>query len=105
MKVFLHLLVLGAVGFGSTATLASPTDQTVHAETEDEVLARVLHELEAIDHLIVDASNRADEGAVSQLDYPALRHDLRTIRLGIEEFLLVPRNRIRAIPPLRGVYR
>lgn len=110
IKVLLNLLLVGALSFGGTSSLASPADPAPadpapQAETENEVLARILHELEAIDELVVDASNRADTGAVSQMDYPALRHDLRTIRLGIEDFLLVPRNRTRSIPPLRGVYR
>ncbi len=75
------------------------------ADGERAVLARIIHELQAIDPLITEAASQANPDARVRFQYEWLRQDLDRIRLGIREHIDAPRSEPRTFPPLRGDYR
>ena len=72
---------------------------------ERAALARIIHELEAIDPLITEAASQANPDARVRFQYEWLRQDLDRIRLGIQEHIDAPRSQPRTFAPLRGDYR
>lgn len=89
---FVGLLVL------SSAALADP-------DAEREALARLIHEIEALEPLIATAESQASPDARIRFRYDWLRQDLERIRAGIQEHIDAPRTEPRPFPPLRGDYR
>jgi len=75
------------------------------ADGERETLARIIHELQAIQPLITEAASQANPDARIRLQYDWLRQDLDRIRLGIQEHIDTPRSEPRSFPSLRGDYR
>ena len=75
------------------------------ADGERESLARITHELEAIQPLITEAASQANPDARIRFQYDWLSQDLDRIRLGIQEHIDTPRSEPRTFPPLRGDYR
>jgi len=87
-------------------TAALPVQFAVaDADGERAALARITHELEAIEPLITEAAAQANPDARIRFQYDWLRRDLERIRLGIQEHIDVPRSEPRTFPPLRGDYR
>ena len=72
---------------------------------EREALARLTHEIEALEPLIRSAESQANPDARVRFRYDWLRHDLARVRLGIQEHIDAPRADPRTFPPLRGDYR
>lgn len=93
--ILLHVFLLGL-----TSSLAH-----ADADAERESLARVIHELEALQPLLLEAEVAADPDARIQFRYDWLREDLERIRQGIQEHIDAPRSEPRLIAPLRGDYR
>jgi RAQPRD family integrative conjugative element protein len=75
------------------------------AAGELEQLARVIHELQAVEPLLRAAESQADPDARVRFRYDWLRQDLERVRSGIQEHLHAPRAEPRSFPPLRGDYR
>jgi len=75
------------------------------ADGERAALARIVHELNAIEPLIAEAASQANPDARIRFQYGWLRQDLNRIRLGIQEHIDTPRSEPRTFPPLRGDYR
>lgn len=75
------------------------------ADAERELLARIAHELEAIEPLITEAETHSNPDARICFQYDWLRQDVERIRLGIQEHIDAPRAEPRIFPPLRGDYR
>ena len=75
------------------------------AEGEREQLARVIHELQAIEPLLRAAESQANPDARVRFRYDWLRQDLQRVRSGIQEHINAPRAEPRSFPPLRGDYR
>lgn len=75
------------------------------ADVEREALARIAHELDALDALIRKAESQAEPDARIRFRYDWLRHDLSRIQQGIQEHIDAPRSEPRTFPPLRGDYR
>ena len=75
------------------------------AEGERESLARVIHELQAVEPLLRAAESQANPDARVRFRYDWLRQDLQRMRLGIQEHIDAPRAEPRSFPPLRGEYR
>ena len=95
-----RLLILGLLG----ATL--PVQFAVaDADAEREALARLGHELQALEPLIREAQSQADPDARIRFRYDWLRQDLDRVRLGLQEHIAAPRSEPRTFPPLRGDYR
>jgi len=95
-----QVLIIGLLG----ATL--PVQFAVaDADGERAALARIIHELQAIDPLITEAASQANPDARVRFQYDWLRQDLDRIRLGIQEHIDAPRSEPRTFPPLRGDYR
>ena len=75
------------------------------AEGEREQLARVIHELQAVEPLLRAAESQADPDERVRFRYDWLRQDLERVRLGVDEHIRAPRAEPRSFPPLRGDYR
>ena len=75
------------------------------ADGERAALARITHELEAIEPLITEAAAQANPDARIRFQYGWLRQDLIKIQQGIQAHIDAPRSEPRTFPPLRGDYR
>ena len=75
------------------------------ADGEQAALARIHHELQAIDPLITEAASQANPDARIRFQYDWLRQDLITIQQGLQAHIDAPRSEPRTFPPLRGDYR
>ena len=75
------------------------------ADSEREALARLSHELAALEPLIREAEVQADHNARIRFQYDWLRQDLARVRMGIQEHINAPRAEPRKVEPLRGDYR
>ena len=73
--------------------------------TEAETLARIDHELTALDALVQKAKLQADTEQRIQFDYQALEADLELVKQGIRRHVLSPRSQPRTYPALKGDYR
>ena len=75
------------------------------ADGERAILARISHELVAIEPLIEKARSQADPDTRIKFNYDWLRQDLNQVRVAIEAHIDAPRTTPRTFPPLRGDYR
>ncbi len=75
------------------------------ADAERQALARIIHELELLRPLLVEAKAAADPDSRIQFRYDWLKKDLERIRRGIQEHIDAPRAEPRSVTPLRGDYR
>ena len=87
------------------ATVLSTQPGVADTEGERAALARITHELQAIEPLIAAAASQANPDARIRFQYDWLRQDLDRIRLGIQAHIDTPRSEPRTFPPLRGDYR
>ena len=95
-----HLLASGLL------TAALPVHFAIaDANGEQAALARIHHELQAIEPLIAEAASQANPDARIRFQYDWLRQDLDRIRQGIQAHIDAPRSEPRTFPPLRGDYR
>ena len=95
-----QVLILGLLG-----TTLPVQFSIADADGERAALARINHELQAIEPLITEAASQANPDARIRFQYDWLRHDLDRIRRGIDEHMNAPRAEPRTFPPLRGDYR
>ena len=87
-------------------TAALPVQFAVaDADGERAALARITHELEAIEPLITEAAAQANPDARIRFQYDWLRQDLIKIQQGFQAHIDAPRSEPRTFPPLRGDYR
>ena len=75
------------------------------ADGERAALARITHELQAIEPLVTEAASQANPDARIRFQYDWLRQDFERIRQGIQAHIDAPRSEPRSFPPLRGDYR
>ncbi len=75
------------------------------ADAEREALARIIHELQAIESLIDKAQAQSEKDTRIRFQYQWLRQDLNQIKSGIQSHIDAPRAQPRSFPPLRGDYR
>ena len=80
---------------------------SVHADPDGEraALARLVHELQALEPLIQEAQAQTNPDTRIRFQYGWLRQDLARVRLGIEEHINAPQGEPRKVIPLRGDYR
>ena len=90
---------------GLLATAVPVPFAVADADGERAALARIDHELQAIEPLITEAASQANPDARIRFQYDWLRHDLDRIRRGIQAHIDAPRFEPRSFPPLRGDYR
>ena len=95
-----QLLVLSLLG-----TVLPVQFAAADADGERAALARITHELQAIEPLIREAASQANPDVRVRFQYDWLRQDLDRIRLGIQAHIDTPRSEPRSFPPLRGDYR
>ena len=95
-----HLLIVGLL------STALPMQSAIaDADAEREALARIAHELDALEALIRKAESQAEPDARIRFRYDWLRQDLSSMQQGIQEHIDAPRTEPRSFPPLRGDYR
>ncbi|MEZ5489182.1 MAG: RAQPRD family integrative conjugative element protein [Gammaproteobacteria bacterium] len=75
------------------------------ADAERDALARIIHELKALELSIRQAEANTDQDARIRFRYDWLRQDLKQIRDGVQSHIDAPRAQPRSFPPLRGDYR
>ena len=75
------------------------------ADAEREALAKIIHEINALETLINRAEANADRDSRIRFRYDWLRQDLKQIKDGIQPHIDAPRAQPRSFPPLRGDYR
>ena len=75
------------------------------AGLEAEMLARIAHELRALEPLIEKAESAATPEARIRFRYDWLRRDLDRVRAGLETHLEAAADEPRTFAPLRGDYR
>jgi len=90
---------------GLLATAVPVPFAAADADGERAALARIDHELQAIEPLITEASSQANPDARIRFQYDWLRQDIDRVRRGIDEHINAPRSEPRTFPPLRGDYR
>ncbi|MCU7804248.1 MAG: RAQPRD family integrative conjugative element protein [Candidatus Thiodiazotropha sp. (ex Lucinoma borealis)] len=95
-----QVLILGLIGTTLPVRFA-----LADADGERAALARIVHELQAIQPLITEAASQANPDARVRFQYDWLRQDLDRICMGIQEHIDTPRSEPRIFPPLRGDYR
>lgn len=95
-----HFLVTALIATTVPLQLAIADD-----DGERAALARISHELQAIEPLIAEAALQANPDTRVQFQYDWLRQDIERIRLGIQAHIDAPRSEPRSFPPLRGDYR
>jgi RAQPRD family integrative conjugative element protein len=86
---------------GLSVTSAALAD----AGAEREALAKIIHELNALEPLIKQAQANAEQDVRIRFRYDWLRLDLKQIKDGIQSHIDSPRAQPRSFPPLRGDYR
>ena len=69
------------------------------------MLARIAHELQALEPLIRKAESAAIPEARIRFRYDWLRRDLARVQVGLETHLEAAADEPRAFAPLRGDYR
>ena len=90
---------------GLLATAVPVQFAAADADGERAALARIDHELQAIEPLITQASSQANPDARIRFQYDWLHQDVDRIRRGIQAHIDAPRSEPRTFPPLRGDYR
>jgi RAQPRD family integrative conjugative element protein len=90
---------------GLLATAVPVQFAAADADGERAALARIDHELQAIEPLITEASSQANPDARIRFQYDWLRQDIDRLRRGIQAHIDAPRSEPRTFPPLRGDYR
>jgi len=95
-----HLLIIGLL-----STAVPMQSAIADPDAEREALARIAHELDALETLIRTAESQAEPDARIRFRYDWLRQDLARVRQGIQDHIDAPRSEPRTFPPLRGDYR
>lgn len=75
------------------------------SDGEREALARVVHELRALEPLIQEAEAQAEPQARIRFEYLWLRKDIAKMIQGIQDHMDGGRAEPRIVEPLRGDYR
>ena len=94
-----QVLMLGLFGTALPLQFA-----VADADGEREALARIIHELQAIEPLITEAASQANPDARIRFQYDWLEQDFARIRLGIQEHIDTSRSESWTFPSLRGDY-
>ena len=97
--------IIQALTFGLLGILLAVQFASADADAERAALSRIIHEIQSLEPLIVEAASQANPDARIRFQYDWLRQDLYRIRLGIQEHFDAPRSEPRSFPPLRGDYR
>src|SRR5437867_1218787 len=73
-------------------------------ETENQALARLIHEMDALNQIIKEAKTQQDPKARSKFQYHWLHYDLQKIRTGITAHIHHSWRQPRNIKPIQGDY-
>lgn len=96
MKIIAAGLALASILVGTTAWADNGGER--------EALARIVHELRALESLIQEAEAQAEPGRV-HFEYLWLRKDIAKMIQGVQDHVDGGRAEPRAVEPLRGDYR
>ena len=87
------------------ALIGLPVTAFADTDAEREALAKIIHELDAIKPLIIEARSQANPDNRIRFQYDWLNLDIERIKAGIREHLYAPQTHPRHFPPLKGDYR
>lgn len=104
-RLHTHAILFATRALAVVLAMAMSTPAQADRDVERELLARLGHELEALNTLIDDAEAAANPDARVRFRYDWLREDIRRVRTGIQEHIDAPRAEPRIVPPLSGDYR
>ena len=96
--------VISVAAMAAVLTVSIVTAEARRSETEREVLARAVQELELIDAILADAERRANVSTRIYFDYGQLREELAAVKGGISEYVGGDRLQPREIAPLSASY-
>ena len=96
-----HLWLPSFLLIGSMAPIIASAD----TGAERDALAKVIHDLNALEAAIKQAEANANPDSRIRFRYDWLRQDLKQIKEGIQAHIDSPRAQPRSFPPLRGDYR
>jgi RAQPRD family integrative conjugative element protein len=91
--------------FLAAGLLAVAGPVLAEGDGERAILARMVHEIDALNPLIEEAEREADPDARIRFQYDWLRGDLARIRMAIQDHVDAPSAEPHPVPPLRGDYR
>ncbi len=94
--------LLPTIAFIASAALCPLAQADTDIERDN--LARIAHELRALQAQVREASRRADSTVRVKFRYDWLERDLTLVEAGISQHLDAPRQP-RPVPPLSGDYR
>ncbi len=96
-----HLWLLSFLLIESMAPVIASAD----TGAERDALAKVIHDLNALEAAIKQAEANTNPDSRIRFRYDWLRQDLKQIKEGIQAQIDSPRAQPRSFPPLRGDYR
>lgn len=102
MKLTRVICVL--IALGSAPASANAQSVSTRLETEAEVLARLVAELDALTLIIDKAQSRADRTERHFFDYGLLRHEVSAVKTGVQEYLGGVRQQPRDAASLKATY-
>ncbi len=85
--------------------LFSSATALADADGERAALAQIIHELNALEPLIIEAKAQSDHDARVRFQYDWLALDIARIKSGVKAHIVAPRAQPRSFPPLKGDYR
>lgn len=103
-KTILSMMVF-AVAVCLTGMTAIPSVARADSALETDSLHAVLEQLQVLDALVNQAEQSADTSQRVTFNYAALRADIKTLELGVQQYVAGMRDAPRRIEPLGGEYR
>lgn len=88
-----------------TCLWLSPGMARADSSLEADSLSAVLEQLQVLDALVDQAEQAADTSQRVAFNYAALRADVKTMELGVQQYVAGMRDAPRRIEPLGGEYR
>lgn len=100
------LMVLGlGIAIGVSASNTNASAQQTDIALEGESLQALLEQTKVLHSIVDQAEQSADDTARTTFNYAALRADIQTIELGVQQYIAGIRDQPRRIEPIGGEYR
>ncbi len=99
------LLLVAVTWFGMLVLAFSPSTAKADTALENESLTALLEQLRIVHALVDQAEQNSDQSKRVNFNYAAVRADIKTIELGVEQYVAGMRDAPKRIEPLGGEYR
>ncbi len=104
MKKTTLFLALALPAISSPAGAADQVDPGVFFQSQNDGLAAIVTEIDALDELVEIVSRLPGERSEYVVNYARLKTDIRLIKNGVLEAIEQPRSAPRSYPPVNGDY-